>query len=71
MPPVANPATVFDALRIVMRPVHQPAEIVPLVHPSHTHAVTHPERYAFGEINIVRNEQRPAITDIDNEALVA
>ena len=71
MPPVANPATVFDTLRVMVRPVHKAAEIIPLVHAADVHAITHPEWNTFREIDIVRDKQRPAITDIDYEALVA
>jgi hypothetical protein len=31
LPPVTDPTTVFDALRIMVRPVHQTAEFIPLV----------------------------------------
>ena len=54
-----------------MRPVHQPAEIVPLIHPSHDNPVTQTERNAFCEINIMRDQQRLVIADVDDKTLVA
>ena len=54
-----------------MRPVDETAEVIPLVHAAHVDAITHAERHAFGEINIVCDQQCPAIANIDDEALVA
>lgn len=54
-----------------MRPVHESAQVVPLIHATYAHPVAHPKRDAFGEIDIVRDEQRAAIADVDNEALMA
>ena len=50
--------------------MNQAAQVVPLVHAAHLHSIAHPQRHALGEINIVRDQQRVAIADIDNEALV-
>lgn len=55
----------------MMGPVNQPAQIIPLVHAPHVHAVAHPERDAFREIQVVRDEQRLAIACVDDEALMA
>jgi hypothetical protein len=69
-PAVTHPATVLDALRVVVGPVDQPAQVVPLVHSAYPDAVTDAKRYAFGEINIVRNQQRLPIADVDDESLM-
>jgi hypothetical protein len=53
-----------------MGPVHQSAEVVPLVQPSQLYAVAHAERHALCEVDIVRYEEGLAITDVDNESLV-
>lgn len=53
-----------------MRPVDETAEIVPLVHTAHVHSIAHAQRDAFREIDVVCNQQRLAVADIDNEPLV-
>ena len=68
---VANPAAVLDTLRVVMRPVHETAEVVPLVHASYAHAIAHTEWDAIGEIDIVCDQKGPAIADVDDESLVS
>lgn len=54
-----------------MCPMDQAAKVIPLVHPSHPDAITHAQRHALCEIDIVCNQQRTAATDIDNETLMA
>ena len=54
-----------------MRPVDETAQVVPLVHAAHVDAIAHAERHAFGEINIVCDQQRPATANFDDETLVA
>ena len=54
-----------------MRPVQEPAEIIPLVDPSHLDAIAHAERHSTREVYVVRNEERSAITHIDDESLVS
>jgi hypothetical protein len=68
---VPNIATVFNSLRIVVCPVNETAQVVPLVHAPDMHAITHPDRNALGQVDIVSDEQGCAVADIDNEALVA
>jgi len=51
-------------------PVHQTAEIIPLVHAPDDYTIAHAKRHALGEIDIVRNEQSTTIADIDDESLV-
>ncbi len=70
LPTIPYPATVLDALRIVMSPVHEPSKLVPLVHTTHFDAIADAKRHAFGQIEIMRDQQRPAVTDIDDESLV-
>jgi hypothetical protein len=67
---VAHPATLFVFERVVVRPVQEPAEIVPLVHAAHLDAITHAERHAFCKINVVDDQQGFAIADIDDKPLV-
>ena len=55
----------------MVRPVQESAEIVPFVQASHTHAVAHAEGHAFGQVGIVRDQQRLAIADVDDKALVS
>ena len=55
----------------MVRPVHQSAQIVPLVHATDVDAIAHADRDAFGQIDIVSDQQGLAIADIDDEALVA
>ena len=54
-----------------MSPVNEPAQIIPLVHAPNRDAVTHAERHALSNIEVMGDQQRPAIADIDNETLVA
>jgi hypothetical protein len=55
----------------MVRPVHKTTEVIPLVHAAHLYPVTHPQRDTFCEIDVMCDEQRTAIADIDNETLVA
>ena len=54
-----------------MGPVNESAKLVPLVHAPNLDAIAHAERHAFGEVEIVRNQQRPVVADINDETLVA
>ena len=69
--PVTHPATVLDALWVVMRPVDQASEVVPFVHATDLDTVAHANWHASGEINVVRYEQCPATTNVNDEALMA
>ena len=53
-----------------MRPVHQAAKIIPLVHATYVYTIAHAERDALGQIDIVRYEHGSPVADIDNEPLV-
>lgn len=68
---VAHETAIFDAKWIMMRPVHQPAQVVPLVEAADEHPIAHAERHAAREVNVMRDQQRLPLTDVDNEALVA
>lgn len=67
---VAHIASVFDTQRVVVRPVHKAAKIIPLEHPPNVNAIAHADRHAFGKVDIVCDKQRNAIADINDEALV-
>ncbi len=54
-----------------MGPVHESAKLIPLVHAPNLGSIAHTERYAFREVEVVRNQQRPAVADIDDDTLVA
>lgn len=54
----------------MVRPMHQPTQFIPLVHSAHLYPVAHAQGYALGEVNIVRDEKRLPIADIDDEALM-
>ena len=69
-PAVAHPAAVLDALRIVVGPMHESTQVVPLIHATHVHPIAHAQWDTFREIDVVRYKQRPAIACIDNEPLV-
>ena len=67
---ITNPATFLKSVGVEMSPVNKPAQIIPFVHAANVHPVTHAERDAVGEVDIVGNQQCPAIADVDDEALV-
>lgn len=54
-----------------MRPMHQPAELIPLVHAAKPDAVPHAEWNTTGQIDIVSDQQRLAIAQLHDEALVS
>ena len=53
-----------------MRPVDESAKIIPLVQAAHLNPVSHAERNTLRKIDVMRNEQRLAIADVDDEALM-
>ena len=71
LPAITHPATFLDAVWVAVRPVHESAEIIPLVHAAHVDPITHANRHAFSEVNVMRDQQGPAIADVDDETLVA
>jgi hypothetical protein len=50
--------------------VHEAAEVVPLVHATHANAITHADRDPLGKVDIVRDQERLVIADVDDKALV-
>ena len=54
----------------MVRPVHQTAEIVPLIHAAYANTIAKTERHVFRDIDVVGDQQGPAITYVDNEPLV-
>jgi hypothetical protein len=66
-----DPAALPVLERVTVRPVQEPAEIIPLVNASHLDAIAHAERHSTREVYVVRNEERSAITHIDDESLVS
>ena len=53
-----------------MRPVNEPAQIVPFVHATNVHSVAHAKGHPFGEVDIVGDQQGPAGADIQYESLM-
>ena len=51
-------------------PVHEPAEVIPLVHAAHDNAIAEADGDAFGEVEVVRDQQRLPFADINDETLV-
>ena len=54
----------------MVRPVQEAAEIVPFVQATNTNAIAHAHGHAFSELDVVGNQQRLAIADVDDETLV-
>ena len=54
----------------MVRPVHQAAEVVPLVHAAELHAISKADRYTVGQVDVMRNQQRVATAQLQDEALV-
>ena len=68
--PVAHPTAVLDSQRIMVRPVHQSAEIIPFVHATEMDPVAERQRYPVGKIDVVSNQERLAIAQLDDKALM-
>ena len=51
-------------------PVHQAAEIIPFIHTAKLDAITHAQRHASGEVDVVRNQQRVTIGQLYDESLM-
>ena len=54
---MADPATVFVTVWVMVRPVHQSAEIIPLIHTAKLNAVSHPNRYPRSDVDVVGDQQ--------------
>jgi hypothetical protein len=57
-------------VRIVVRPVHQPAEIVPFVNATELHTVSHSDRYTLRDFDVVSDQYGSPVPLLDDEALV-
>ena len=68
---MANPAAFVRAHRITVRPVNEPAEIVPLVDAAKANAIAEAQWHTFPDIEIVRDQQRLPPGRLQHEALVA
>ena len=53
-----------------MRPVHEAPEAVPLVHAAHGDAIAEPDGDACRELEVVGDQERLPVADIDDESLV-
>jgi hypothetical protein len=54
----------------MMRPVHHPTQIIPLVHSSKLDPVTDAKRHAFGDVDVVSDQQSAAISQPNDDSLV-
>lgn len=54
--PIAYPSANFNALRVLVRPVHQATQLIPFVHTAEPDPVTNTEWHAFCQVDIVRNQ---------------
>lgn len=71
LPTKTDPAAVFNTMRIVMRPVHEPTEFVPLVHTAKMDSIPKAQRHALRQVDVVRNQQALAITQLQDKTLVS
>ena len=53
-----------------MRPVHQTTQLIPLVHATNEHPVAHAEWNTLRQIDVMSDQQRATIANIDDESLV-
>lgn len=67
---MANPATVVDTHGVVVRPVNQAAEVVPLVQAAKGNSIAQPQRNAPTYIEIIRDQQRLPPGGLQYETLV-
>ena len=67
---MTHEATVFLSERIVVRPVDDATEVVPLVHAAELNTIAQPDRYPSGQVDVVCNQQRLSAAKPDNEALM-
>ena len=70
LPAISNVAAVLDAQRVVMRPVHQTTQIIPLVNAADIDAVSHAQGHSLREIDVMRDQECASTADIDDESLM-
>lgn len=64
-------ATLFDAHWVIVCPVHQAAEFIPLVHAAKLHPIAHAQRHTPGQVDVVRNQQALPIRQSQNKSLMS
>ena len=69
--PKFDPATRFVAHRIAVRPVHQSAAFVPLVHAAKSQSIAEADRHPVGQIDVMSDQQRMTIAQLQDHALMA
>jgi hypothetical protein len=69
-PTVADPATVFFSQRVLVRPVHDPALVIPFIKTAKGDPVAHPDRHPRREFEVVRDQHGLAPGHLHDEALV-
>jgi hypothetical protein len=67
---VADPATVFFAQRVLVRPVHEATVLIPFVDAAKCDPVTQADWHAQREFEVVRDQQSLAPGQLHYEALV-
>ena len=55
---------------VMMRPVHQSTEFIPLVHGTKADAISEPERDSVGKINVVGDQQGLTTLYLQDKALM-
>lgn len=68
--PVADPATVFFAMRVPVRPVHEPTLIVPLEDAAKTDAIAQPHRHAARQVEVMGDQHRLPARQLHDKPLV-
>lgn len=53
-----------------MRPVHESTQLIPFVQPPERDPVANGDRNPCRQVEVVRNKQRAALADLDDEPLV-
>ena len=53
-----------------MRPVHQPAQLVPFVHAANADSIAQPHGHPLRQVDIVRDQERAMIPDINDKSLM-
>ena len=67
---IFNESAILDTVRIMMCPVNQSAELIPLVHTPELDTVSESHRHPLCNVYVVSNKERLPIADIENKALV-
>ncbi len=67
---ISHEAAVLDTVRVMVRPMHQAAKIIPFVHASKSHTIADSQRCTPGDVDIVRNQECLPVAHVQNETLV-